>query len=1017
MINIVKASAGSGKTFKLAKTYIELLLRSEDRYAYRHILAVTFTNKATGEMKNRVLKELDILAREPQASGYYNDFVKEFGPEEKLRKRAEDLLYNILHDYGAFAISTIDKFFQQALKAFAREIGQFSSYQVELDKDSLVRESVDRILDSMTEGDNSLIGWITESVMESLNDQGKFNIEKGLYQTAEKLKSDEHREAVEKYGLDEAKVHLKDDLRNLRRNCLKLMDDYVRRLSDAAEKVLSVFEKAGIRPEDSNGKFISLLWKYVGLKRGSEVKSLSSSFREKAADSTKWFSKDKQSLLPKVEGSLEEPLAELIALFDMPLKAYNTARALNKDIYNLGISSELSEEFNALVKEKNVMCLDDSNILLKRIIGGSDAPFVYEKLGVRFEDFLLDEFQDTSTIQWQNFEPLLRESNDNGRDNLVVGDVKQSIYRWRGSDWRLLSSGIKETFPDSDDSLSLTSNWRSLGAIVDFNNSFFDYAAGVLDSKLSADSHLIRDIYADVAQKAMTDDKARGSVEVTFCEADEQLETILQSISKVREAGASFGHIAVLVRENKDGAKVASYLVDNGIPVISDDSLHAKGSLTVRRLVSLMSCAFNGEDSVSNYLAKSLDVDIPEDYLSLYDLAESLLRSLNAHDASLFEREIIYVQAFMDVLNDWVSVNGNNLQSFLNFWDEYKKDYVSSPEDTDAVRIITIHKAKGLEFPYVIFPYAESVLLADTKRNFHWCRPMSEAAGYGLDGLFNVNLSSGSADSFFADSFETDMLMQAIDNLNVFYVALTRASKGLHIISENPSKTFLGSFDKKGDDAEFKSLSHILYSFVKTRFPDPGQMYDFSKIPPRKALAEYRAASYPSFDIKDRASLKFSDDSAAYFSDEMILTPRVHGIVLHEIMSRVNSSADLRGSVRQAVSAGELSEAEGDKCAEILAKEIEAHGEWFPEDGSVVRNELEIIGTDGRLHKPDRVLTFPDRTVVIDYKFKDYDPGESYRGYFNQVARYMDLYRTMGYPAVEGYLWFIGDSGHVERIG
>ena len=1012
MINIVKASAGSGKTFKLAKTYIELLFRSEDRYAYRHILAVTFTNKATGEMKNRVLKELDILAREPQASGYFNDFVKEFGPEDKLRKRAEDMLFNILHDYGAFAISTIDRFFQQTLKAFAREIGQFSSYQVELDKDSLVRESVDRILDSMTEKDNSLVGWITESVMEGLREDGKLRIDKGLYEIATKLKSEEHREIVERYGLDESKVHSKENLRQLRKDCVVLMNSYLEKLSAAAQAVIDVFARARIQPEDSNKGFFAVVRNYIGLKRGVEVKPVTSSFREKASDSSKWFAKKNQSMLPLVEGALEEPLAAFVAMFDTPLKVYNTAKMLYSKVYDLGIAAELYDEFNALVKEKNVMCLDDSNILLKRIIGGSDAPFVYEKLGVRFEDFLLDEFQDTSTIQWQNFEPLLRESNDNGRDNLVVGDVKQSIYRWRGSDWNLLSSGIKEIFPDSDDSLSLTSNWRSLGAIVEFNNSFFKYASGELDRMLSSDTHLIRDIYADVAQEVKTSDKARGSVEISFCEKDGQLEAISDSIARAREAGASFGQIAILVRENGLGAEVASYLVERGLPVISDDSLHVKGSMTVRRLVSLMSCINNGEDSIANYLAKSLGVELPEDYLSLTDLAENLLRSLRVHDPSTFDSEVVYVQAFMDVLNEWTSSNGNSLQSFLKFWDEYDKDCVSSPEDTDAVRVITIHKAKGLEFPYVIFPYAEKVKVF--KDCYCWCRPDE---GHGIDGLFNVCLSGKSAESLFSDSYAKERLLQAIDNLNVFYVALTRAEKGLHIISEQPPKVCKEAFESGQTDYEFKNLSQILYFFMRSQSWDPGQMYDFSKMPPRKALAEYRAATYPSFGIKDRASLKFSDDSAAYFSDEMILTPRVHGIVLHEIMSRVNSSADLKSSVRQAVSAGELSESEGEKCLSILCREIESHGEWFPADRSIVRNELEIIGPDGHLHKPDRALVFPDKTVIIDYKFKNYDPQESYRGYRNQVARYMALYRSMGYPAVEGYLWFIGDTSHVEKIG
>ena len=481
MIKILKASAGSGKTYNLAKEYISILLQSADRYAYRHILAVTFTNKATAEMKSRILLELGTLASNPEKSPYFDDFIPALCPDAKaLKARAEQILVDILHDYGSFYVSTIDKFFQMTLKAFSREIGQFASYQVELDRDSLVHESVDRILDSLTEESTELIGRLNEGVMEQLRLGRRVNLERGLYDMAEKLKNEERRERSESMGIDAATAFSEERLAAARAECDRTISEFPMALKKAAEAVIEVMDQAGVPLSETNRGFLSKVQDYVSLEPGKPVTKPSATFFRNAADSESWFSKTKApSFLPRVQGLLEGPLDTFCALFDLPLKRYNTAVLIKEQTFGLRLAVDFYREFDALLKEKNVLGLDDSNTLLRDIIDGSDAPFIYEKMGVRFESFLLDEFQDTSTIQWQNFLPLLRESDASGRTNLVVGDVKQSIYRWRGSDWNLLASRLTEQFPLSSVK-PLDSNWRSCGAIVRFNSAFFTHAAAAI---------------------------------------------------------------------------------------------------------------------------------------------------------------------------------------------------------------------------------------------------------------------------------------------------------------------------------------------------------------------------------------------------------------------------------------------------------------------------------------------------------------------------------------------------------
>lgn len=914
-MNILKASAGSGKTYRLAHTYINLLLNSEDPREYRHILAVTFTNKATAEMKSRILKELAAMSDK--------------------NPRAREILIDILHDYGAFAVSTIDKFFQTALKAFAREIGQMADYQIELEREALINEAMDRILDSLTEESTDMLGWLRADITRSLETGGRPKIEDRLHDMGKLLKNQDHRQMCEQAGVAETDGLTRKKLSETGAECWRI----IRSFEAKADNLGVQFEP------------------------GEKVKMPS-----------------KKAL------AASEELAEL---FEEHYTNYLTALAVHKAVFSLGVAEDFYREFDALLAEKNIMCLDESNLILRDIIDGSDAPFVYEKTGVRYRHFLLDEFQDTSRIQWENFLPLLRESEASGGDSLVVGDVKQSIYRWRDSDWSLLARKVEEEFPSADVEV-LDNNWRSQPAIIDFNNGFFAYAAVEID---------VEDIYADVAQTPRTRDPQRGYVRVSF--RDDQLDAVVESVRDAVAAGAQLSDIAVITRTNTDGAAVASRLIAEGIAVVSDDSLLLKSSITVRRLASLLSCVDNPDNLLSGFLSRDLGVELPASYHSLVDLCHELLRRLRESRPGETEGESLYIQAFLDNVQTWTDTYGNDLRGFLKHWDESDPS-IGSPQGGDAVRILTIHKSKGLEFEHLIFPFANKVKLY--RNDFKWCRS-------GLyDGIFPINLTNDTELTEFGPYLQDEKRKQLVDSINLFYVAFTRACKSLHVIAAEPSKKCR---DSVGKNPHYGNFAELLYHYVGGMDEYVyGEPYDFSSME-RKESAEMLElrSEFRSIAMGDR--LKPSSDASDYFGEDGVCgveaSPRLAGIALHGILEDVTGPDSLDAAVAKAVASGAISGDGAEEARSLLAGRIAAHPEFFT---GRCYNEVTIIDSYGNEYRPDHVVIDGDRVTVIDYKFGDMHPG-----YKAQVQRYMKLYRQMGYSEVKGALWFVRTDELVEFSG
>lgn len=923
MINIFKASAGSGKTHTLSKTYLELLLKADSKTAYRNILAVTFTNKATEEMKERILRDL--------------------AKEGKTNPRAREILINLLHDYGSFSVSTIDKFFQQALRAFSRELGSSGNYQIELDKASLTKEAMDRVLDDLTEKDKDLLGWFTKQLETALDNGESFHLESSLYEMAE-----EFGDVNEKFTYDKKK------LTELKAKCKEIVDTFHK---DVYENALCID---------------TATWGKTAAKGLAQYAGAPTKYKDsvKAANAT--------TLAKLAETAGCEAMYALMNPQGRRWKEYRTARMVEKVIFTLGLAEEFYSKLAIIEEEKGVISLDESTNLLRDIIDGSDAPFIYEKLGVRFNHFLLDEFQDTSVVQWENFKPLLANSVSEGYSNIIVGDVKQSIYRWRNSDWNLLDKEIEENFKGKVEVTTLKENWRSTQSIVDFNNGFFPFAADNLG---------LSTIYADVQQEVKVEDSQEGYVTVDFCE--DELEMIDGYIEQAVAAGAKMSDIAILLRTNSEGKKVAEHLLSKGYSVISDDSLDLKSSLIIRKIVSYLHSLCNNSDSLNTYLSESLEIDSEREYHSLIDLVDGVIKDLSETHPDDIKGQTLFIQSFMDDILEWTSIHGNDLRQYLKHWEE-SKIAISSPNDPNAIRITTVHKSKGLAFPIVIFPFAEKVGLF--KEDTLWCHLDSDAEmGESFDSIFPVVLGKSSGDSFFSESLKKEMEMQRIDNLNIFYVCLTRARKEMHIIAKNPPKSLIDGKSSPND------LSQLLYLYCEQKGYTFGSPYRWNEASKKEdSEIEEFDAEYETYGMNPEACSKrfvASSDAWDYFSEEGIgQSKRLRGIEQHALLSRIRTSDDAQEVLRSIEP----------QTRKLLLERINAHSEWFSPELKTL-NEVAIIDSFGNTNRPDRVLVDEDgRVTVIDFKF-----GEEDEKYSGQLRRYMRLFREMGYGEVSGYIWYV----------
>ena len=1011
-LDIYKASAGSGKTYTLTHKYLSYLLDpSAAKDAYKHILAVTFTNKATEEMKGRIVAALYELS---QGRG---DILKGKGPAEKarLQARAKECLTAILHDYSNFQVSTIDKFFQQIFRAFARELGSFSNYRVELRDEEVLSRVVDEMLSGLDRVDQEDVAAVFDSInsfaLEQLRYRSKSSYEKQIAEFARLFMKEDFK--MKSKGYNPAPKAISRIAGEAQEN----VKEFEEALRNKASDIMKLVDACGLAPEDFRGRGSSGIVQVRKYADG-EIKVPANPLLNLVKDGPdKWFTKTKgmESVIASLKsGGLDCMINDIVSLFDKKYSEYVTSLIVRKNVGVMRIFGGIYSALSDYLKKNNIMLLGETTQALHEMIGSSDTPFIYERVGSWIDHFLLDEFQDFSRMQWANFKPLLEQSLDNGDGNLIVGDVKQSIYRWRGSDWNTLHSGLesdlagKMLHPDT-----LLTNYRSDKEIVEFNNLVFSSLSDPANGFFGGDETIAK-AYSDCKQEIHS--KGGGHVKVVWLsevasdsdaqEVDEDpaLLALKDEIYGLDALGYPRNAIYVLVRTNLEAGVVAARLIADGIEVITDESLVVGASAFVRRIIAVLKYILNPSDKVNSQVICELgDLKIEDLNLSgnsLYDICENIVRSV---DQGLIAGEMPYLMTFMDLVLDYMRDYGSDLAGFLDWWGDFGcKQAVSAPKGANAVRIMTIHKAKGLGCPVVIMPFLKMPFRPSSMfTNYMWCNTTSLGAG-----LLPVEFTKVAGESTFKDDYEREVLNYKMDALNTAYVAFTRAKQELIVFAHNSPK------NPGVADALYKILSGK--SQWNNGVYEVGERGKYRPGSDAEAVEQLQLAGYNSIPMEgkgDKKRLELVFRGADFFEEDGKHSARQRGIVLHDILSRINTAADIPAAVAAAVESGELPAAERaateEKMTEMLTS-VSGYG-WFRE-GQRVINELSIIDTDGNVHRPDRVVADGTRVTVVDYKF-----GLPHSVHKTQVRSYVDMLRRMGYENVEGYLWYASE-GKIEKV-
>ena len=1033
MLTIYRASAGAGKTHKLTGEYLMLLFSQPG--AYRRILAVTFTNKATDEMKTRIVQELYHLA-----SGRASDYIQLLSSaysltERQVREQARKILVAILHDYSAFNISTIDRFFQQTMRAFTREIGLQGGYGIEMDQELVLTEAIDNLLADLEKPESKdLLGWLLRFAEDKIEDGGGWSLRKDIMSLSREVFKESYKAFSEEVGKDIADKQALDAYKNELYAIIRSVEAEAKRLGEEGVALLKQF---ALQPSDFKGGSRSPFFYFEKLARG-EMKEPTATFQTLPDNPEAYTTKTTPPGLRQIIGCVYEEglnacVKNIVSLF-ANLTAYNTAREIVRYYYTLGILTDISRQIASYREEKNVMLIADTTELLNKVISGSDAPFIYEKTGTHVDHYMIDEFQDTSGMQWNNFRPLVEESLANGRANLIVGDVKQSIYRFRNSDWKLLDEQVRRDFEEEQvREETLMDNWRSCRHIVEFNNGFFTTAPAILQdlyNEALKTSSLNEEERTAFFTKIMTAydksiqrvpppfQKKDGHVRIDFLSGDEEkkweqeaMERLPATLERLQDNGYALKDIAILVRTNQEGALVADTLL-----------AYKEEHPAVRFLIAVLRYLRNPEDQTNRKLAmyayqvltgKFGESEADESVFqnlqsisrqSLYEVTEGLFRNFSIYFP---ETEQVFVQAFLDMVSEYAQKESADLNRFLRWWDEtgYRKT-IATPDGQNAIRILTVHKSKGLGFKVVIIPFGDwEIDHKPTKPVILWCHPEKKP----FDRLHLVPVRYGQilSSTIFAKDYFKERLHAFIDNLNTLYVAFTRSKEELIVFSPRPRK-----INKEGKVEKITSIADLLWAGVETDIEDDtferGEWWHpASGRTAEDTLEEIPMSRLYSVSPDDRLQLRLH--GKGFFFDN---ARRKHGTLMHEVLSRIRTPKDIPASVESYRLAGVINREEAaeliSRLEELLqAEEVKA---WY--DGSArVLNEVDILFGKGLSKRPDRVMIKDNKVIVVDYKFGERQD----KRHPNQVRNYLQLIRKMGFERVDGYLWYV-ELGKIEAV-
>ncbi len=1063
-LTVYKASAGSGKTFTLAVEYIKLLVQNPT--SYRNILAVTFTNKATEEMKMRILSQLyGIWKGLDDSKSYTNRILTETGlPIETIKERAGIALHLLLHNYNYFRVETIDSFFQSVLRNLARELDLTANLRISLNDTQVEEQAVDQLIDSLTHTDR-ILQWLLSYIMEKISDDHSWNIIGQVKQFGKTIFRDYYKaNRKELSNIISQKGFMEEYTKQLK----ELRSTALERMKAMGNEFFDILESESLKIEDLAYGKTGVASFFIKLQKGQFDEGIESKRAcDCREDPEKWYSKKSEHaehIYAVAASSLIPLLARAMDERPRQYKIYQSADLTLRHLSQLRLLGSIEQKVRTMNDEANRFLLSDTQQLLHDLISDSDSPFIFEKIGTQLEHVMIDEFQDTSTVQWQNFKVLLQECMSHQHSqNLIVGDVKQSIYRWRSGDWRLLNA-IDQQFPYASETVDiqpLKVNWRSSRNIINFNNAFFQTAAQheyeAQREEYPTGAEQLRHAYDDVAQEIPDGRDNSGYVNIRLLQADDYQEQTLTAIAdtirQLQQQGAALHDIAILVRSNKHIPLIAAYF-DEQLPdirIISDEAFRLDASVSICLLIQALHLLTHPDDQLAKativklyhhsvlsdsvaeqeLFIKGRDLDslLPEAYIQhtqellqmpLYELVERLyaifqLERLNEQSA--------YLCAFYDRLNQFVQDHVADIDAFIREWEETICSKTIQSDATDGVRILSIHKSKGLEFPHVIIPYCDWRLeLPDVL----WCKPTETP----FDALPLAPIDYGATQmkgTIYEHDYLDEHLQNTVDNLNLLYVAFTRAEHSLYVIGQRGAKnnrsTLIeavlskmklegSSLSGEGDEGselafhygtpsnQTSDIKHQTSAnvFLQPVTPKQIQLETF------EGKTEFRQSN------KSREFIEGDDEQQELSYIKM-------GSVLHEIFSTIHTTDDIEGALRQLQHDGVLydDEVTAAKLTAMLQKRLNESRikDWFSNRWKLF-NECSILRLNEQgvveERRPDRIMTDGKETHVVDFKF-----GRPKPEYQEQVREYMQLLQQMGHPNVKGWLWYVY-SNKIEEV-
>ncbi|RIA11033.1 ATP-dependent exoDNAse (exonuclease V) beta subunit [Flavobacteriaceae bacterium MAR_2010_72] len=1043
---IYNASAGSGKTHTVVKNYLKILFQSKSALPFKNILALTFTNKAVGEMKERIIETLKTFSNESileSGNTMFNELAKELEMDTTLlHKKSQRLLLSIVHNYAAFDISTIDKFNHKLIRTFAYDLKLPLNFEVELDTHEMLAKAVDSLIDKAGT-DEELTKVLVEFAIEKADDDRSWDVTYDFNAIA-KLLIDENEIPFVELIADKTLEDFKN-LKNIINERLKTIASHVVQI---AKKTLTLIEECGLEHNDFSGQNGYVPSYFLKLTQNDFTVTYDKVWMEKIETDPLY---PKTSTPEDIKSIIDRIQPQIVSSFTTTKKQiiqYKFLKNTQRNLTPVSVLNEINKTLKVIKDDENKVLISEFNSIISKEINQQPAPFIYERIGEKFKHYFIDEFQDTSVLQWQNLVPLIDNAlagetlkGETG-SVMLVGDAKQAIYRWRGGraeQFIELYNKTNHPLVIEQNIENLPKNYRSTKQVVQFNNSFFKHISGFV---FSNPEH--QQIFEASSQNKSKDED--GYVELHFLDTtneDTELlycEKILETLNRVQANGFSLNDICIVTRKVKEGIAIAEFLSSQNIAIVSSETLLLKNSPEVAFIVNVMTLVLqpsnkkvkmevltyldryllNVDDSHSFYeelvvlegfkffkalesrgFYFNLDVFIT---FPIYEAVETIVRAFHLNKDSN-----AYIQYFLDEVLDYSLKNDVDLASFLEFW-ERKKEKLSvvSLENNGAVTIMTIHKSKGLEYPIIIFPFANQDIYFDKSPKVWF--PVDEQQFNGFNYLYlNLNKDLESYSILGAQMYHSYRAQLELDSINLLYVALTRAAQQLYVISEL-------DLTSKGSEKQNLYSGLLIHYLKEHELWDINQStYSFGN--PNQIEVESEKVKTDHFipfisTARQQHNLNIVT-SAGYLWDTSQEKAIERGNLIHLIMSQIKVSSDVDFVFDTLISLGHINSSQSEILRPFIMNIVQ-HEKlivYFDHELTIY-NERDIITDDGKIVRPDRiVINKTNEAVVIDYK-----TGHEDKTHESQLEDYKQVIENMGLKVLKKILIYIDDEIQVKEL-